>query len=225
MATVHDVSAQGRTRPKTEQKAGWPSAAEVRAQQRNTNAGLRTAQQHKEAVRLAEAQLCGAAVATKEYITTLGSITSTTGRSGVKTCLTESAGPTKQDSGGQTWTAFGDDGRTKHLQEVCPTLFTARVAVPRAGEHVFDATSIGTDDVDIATHSTDTNIADAMTANTECQLLSSVASSKHGLAIRSGQKGLTFANGLVEITYSGVGTGKMTAKWSRAYDGKTTRAH
>ncbi|KAH8615290.1 hypothetical protein ERJ75_000600300 [Trypanosoma vivax] len=224
MATVHDMSAQGSERPRGQKNVKWHNAAGLREAARDTQGKLATTKQHKEAVRLAEAQLCGAAVATKEYITTLGSITSTTGGSGVKTCLTQSTGPGAGDTSGQSWASYGDAGRTTHLKKVCPKLFGEAPSVT-GDKMAFEATRIGNEDDEITEHGTDSNIANEMTANTECQLLSSVASSKHGLGITSGEKTLTFANGLVEITHSGGSDGKMTAKWTTQYNGSTLKKH
>ncbi|KAH8620092.1 hypothetical protein ERJ75_000100300 [Trypanosoma vivax] len=224
MATVHDMSAQGSERTRGQKNVKWHSAAGLREAARGTQGSVATTKEHKEAVRLAEVKLCGAAVATKEYITTLGSITSTDGGSGVKTCLTTSSRPSAEDTSGQSWASYGDAGRTMHLKKVCPKLFGDPPSVT-GDKMAFEATSIGTEDAEITKHSTDNNIANEMSANTECQLLSSVGSGKHGLGITSSQKTMKFAGGLVEITYSGGSDGKMTAEWTTQYNKSTLGAH
>ncbi|KAH8620095.1 hypothetical protein ERJ75_000099000 [Trypanosoma vivax] len=66
MATVHDITAQGSERTRGQKNVKWHNAAGLREAAGDTQGKLATTKQHKEAVRLAEAQLCGAAVATKE---------------------------------------------------------------------------------------------------------------------------------------------------------------
>ncbi|KAH8615288.1 hypothetical protein ERJ75_000599600 [Trypanosoma vivax] len=112
-----------------------------------------------------------------------------------------------------------------HLKKVCPKLFEHEAAVTGDGAEVFEAKNIGDEDDEITAHSTDQGLAEEISANTECQLLSSVASNKHGLGIRSSQKTMTFANGLVEITHEGGRDGKMAAKWTKIYNGSTLKKH
>ncbi|CCD19493.1 hypothetical protein, conserved in T.vivax [Trypanosoma vivax Y486] len=111
-----------------------------------------------------------------------------------------------------------------HLKTVCPKLFGEPPNVT-GDKMAIEATNIGDEDAEITEHGTDTNIANEQTANTECQLLSSVGSNRHGLGITSGEKTLTFAGGLVEIGYSGGSDGKMTAKWTTQYNKTTLKAH